>query len=130
MSFANASMDEMEIAESRYLLCLVPQNINLFNTLQIVIITPMRLLKRGYDVYFKADNTMCHCYSLVYCILGDHPSQVLCAGMFQFFQFVFQVNLCFIHITGLAQGSWGLCQYCHNLSAFFHEVEWPIKVGG
>ncbi|ELR18686.1 uncharacterized protein ACA1_394520 [Acanthamoeba castellanii str. Neff] len=100
----------MEITKSRYLLCLVPQDINLFDALQIVIIALMHLLKRRYNVYFKADNTTHHCYSSVYCILSDHPLQALCAR--------------------LAQGGWGSCQYCHNLSAFFHEVEWPIKRRG
>ena len=82
MSFTNTSMDEMEITESRYLLCLVPQDVNLFDTLQIIIITPMRLLKHRYNIYFKADNTTRHCYGSVYCILSDHPLQALCAGMF------------------------------------------------
>jgi hypothetical protein len=92
MSFANALMDEMEITKLRYLLCLVLQNINLFNALQIIIIAPMRLLEHGYDVYFKADNTTRHCYSSVYCILGNHPLQVLCAGMFQFFSLSFKLT--------------------------------------
>ncbi|ELR11843.1 uncharacterized protein ACA1_363430 [Acanthamoeba castellanii str. Neff] len=97
----------MEITKSRYLLCLMPQNINLFNALQIIIITPMRLLKHRYDIYFKAKGATRHCYRSMYCILGNHPSQALC--------------------TGLAQGGWVCCQYCHNLSAFFHKGEWPIK---
>ena len=80
MSFANASMEETEAAESRYLLCLVPLNVDLFDALRLVIIAPMRLLERGYDVYFKAEDTTRHCYGSVYCILGDHPSQALCAG--------------------------------------------------
>ncbi|ELR13517.1 uncharacterized protein ACA1_247210 [Acanthamoeba castellanii str. Neff] len=67
----------MEITESRYLLCLVLQDVDLFNALRIVIITPMRLLKRRYNIYFKANNTMCHCYGSIYCILSDHPSQAL-----------------------------------------------------
>jgi len=67
--------------ESQYLLCLVLLNVNLFNALRLMIITPMRLLKHGYNVFFKAKDTMHHCYRSVYSILGDHPSQALCAGM-------------------------------------------------
>jgi hypothetical protein len=58
MLFANVSMEEMKVTESQYLLCLMPLNVNLFNALWLVIITPMHLLKCGYNVYFKADNTM------------------------------------------------------------------------
>ncbi len=82
MLFANMSMEEMKAAESQYLLCLVLLNIDLFNALQLVIIALMRLLKCGYNMYFKAKKTTCHCYRSVYCILGDHPSQALCAGMY------------------------------------------------
>ncbi len=81
MSFANASMDEMEITKLRYLLCLVLLNINLFNALRLMIIALMHLLKHGYNVFFKAKDATHHWYRSVYSILGDHPSQALCAGM-------------------------------------------------
>jgi hypothetical protein len=69
-------------------------------------------------------------YGSMYCILGDHPSQAMCTGTFiqendNFHLLTFEIC---VH-AGLAQGGWGCCCYCHNLSAFFHEVEWPIKVG-
>ncbi|ELR25712.1 uncharacterized protein ACA1_326700 [Acanthamoeba castellanii str. Neff] len=99
MSFANVSREELEAVESRYLLCLMPLNINLLDALRLVIITPMRLLKHRYNMYFKAEQVTRHCYSSVYCILR------------------------------LAQGSWACCHYCHNLLAFFHKVEWLIRVG-
>ncbi len=73
-------MEETQVMELRYLLCLVLLNVDLFDALKLMIIALMRLLKCGYDVYFKAENWMHHCYGLVYCILGDHPSQALCAG--------------------------------------------------
>ncbi len=85
MLFTNTSREESEAAESRYLLCLMPLNTNLFNTLRLIIITPMHLLKRRYNVYFKAKQATHHCYGSVYCILSNHPSQVLCAGTFPTF---------------------------------------------
>jgi hypothetical protein len=85
MLFTNASREELEAVELRYLLCLVPLNVNLLDTLRLIIITPMHLLECRYNMYFKAEQAMRHCYSSVYCILGDHPSQVLCAGTFPTF---------------------------------------------
>jgi hypothetical protein len=70
----------------------VPQDVDLFDALWIVIIVPMCLLECGYDVYFKANNTMCHCYGSVYCILGNHPLQALCTSTFQFFSLSFQLT--------------------------------------
>ena len=56
-------------------------NVDLFDALRLVIIVLMCLLECRYDVFFKAEDAMCHCYRSVYSILGDHPSQALCAGM-------------------------------------------------
>ncbi len=89
MLFVNASMEEMEATELRYLLCLVLLNVDLFDALWLVIIVLMCLLECGYDVYFKAEDMMCHCYGSVYCILGDHPSQALCASMLFFLYMLF-----------------------------------------
>jgi hypothetical protein len=53
----------------------------------------------------------------------------MCAGTFvqENDNFHLLTFLICVH-AGLAQGGWGCCCYCHNLLAFFHEVEWLIKV--
>lgn len=58
MSFTNASEAKYKCAKSHYLLCLMPLNVDLFNVIRKVIIAPMRLLKRGYNIHFAAEGIM------------------------------------------------------------------------
>jgi hypothetical protein len=55
MSFMNASEAEYECTKSHYLLCLMPLNVDLFDMIRKVIIAPMRLLERGYNVHFAVE---------------------------------------------------------------------------
>ncbi len=51
MSFANASKEECLAAHHRYLLCLVPKHMDVFEAIRAIIIRPMRLLERGFPVH-------------------------------------------------------------------------------
>jgi hypothetical protein len=50
MSFANASKEELLSAESRYLLCLAPKEVDIFEVVRTVIVEPMRLFEHGFKV--------------------------------------------------------------------------------
>ena len=82
MTLANAGKKEMHSAESRILLCELPKGVDEIEAIRVVIVRPMRLLERGFDVYFRADSRMRRCYGSAYSILGDHPEMARLAGTY------------------------------------------------
>jgi hypothetical protein len=80
MTLANASGKEMHSAQSRVLLCELPKGIDELEAIRVIITRPMRLLERGFDIYFRADQRMRRCYGSAFSILGDHPELARLAG--------------------------------------------------
>jgi hypothetical protein len=81
MTLANAGKKEMHLAESRILLCELLKGVDELEAIRVIITRPMRLLERGFNVYFRADSRVRRCYGSAYSILGDHPELARLAGM-------------------------------------------------
>jgi hypothetical protein len=83
MCLANLSKEDHKRTFTKHILCYMPKGVDLLKALTTVIIKPMLKLKQGIKFYFKADQASHWCYSLMFVMMGDHPSQAKLAGTCQ-----------------------------------------------